>query len=275
MPAPTSPTPDREHRVKKQSSFARVTALLFVAAFAASPFATAADVPLAVPADATILTGPEGDAIRLGRQLMNDTRNQLPHNVGNGLTCSNCHIDGGTQANAGPFVGLTALFPMYNARDGQVISLQTRINDCFERSMNGSALAWDSKEMNAMLMYIRWLSTGVPVGSQVAGRGMGQVNASLKPDRARGATIYAAKCAACHGAQGAGTPDGKGGYTFPPVWGQQSYNTGAGMARTATAAAFIKSKMPLGQPDSLSDQDAVDVADFVAHQPRPVFAGTL
>jgi thiosulfate dehydrogenase len=102
---------------------------------------------------------------------------------------------------------------------------------------------------------------------------MGLVNASLKPDRARGATIYAAKCAGCHGAQGAGTPDGSGGYTFPPVWGQLSYNTGAGMARTETAAAFIKNKMPLGQPDSLRDQDAIDVADFVAHQPRPVFAG--
>lgn len=239
----------------------------------ASPTVTAADVPLVVPADSTIPAGPEGDAIRLGRQLMNDTRKQLPRNVGNGLNCSSCHIAGGTQANAGPYVGLMALFPMYNARDGRVISLQTRINDCFERSMNGRPLAWDSKEMNAMLMYIRWLSTGVPVGSQVAGRGMGQVDASLKPDRVRGATIYVAKCASCHGPQGAGTPDGSGGYVFPPVWGQQSYNTGAGMARTETAAAFIKSKMPMGQPDSLSDQDAIDVADYVAHQPRPVFAG--
>lgn len=261
--------------MKHQRSFTTLTAYLFAAVLAASSFATAADVPLVVPADSTIPAGPDGDAIRLGRLLMNDTRKQLPRNVGNGLTCSSCHIAGGTQANAGPFIGLTALFPMYNARDGRVISLQTRINDCFERSMNGTALAWDAAEMNAMLMYIRWLSTGVPVGTEVAGRGMGPVDASLTPDRARGATIYAAKCVACHGPQGAGTPDGSGGYTFPPVWGQQSYNTGAGMARTATAAAFIKNKMPLGQPDSLSDQDAVDVADFVAHQPRPVFAGTL
>lgn len=256
-----------------QRSFTTLTAFLFAAVLAASAFATAADVPLVVPADSTIPAGPDGDAVRLGRLLMNDTRKQLPHNVGNGLNCSSCHIAGGTQANAGPFVGLTALFPMYNARDGRVISLQARINDCFERSMNGTALAWDSAQMNAMLMYIRWLSTGVPVGTEVAGRGMGPVDASLTPDRARGATVFAAKCVACHGAQGAGTPDGSGGYTFPPIWGQQSYNTGAGMARTATAAAFIKNKMPLGQPDSLSDQDAVDVADFVAHQPRPVFAG--
>lgn len=248
-------------------------AIVFAGGLLVSSIVAASDVPLVVPAESTIPAGPEGDAIRLGRQLMNDTRKQLPRNVGNGLNCSSCHIAGGTQAHASPYIGLTALFPMYNARDGRVISLQTRINDCFERSMNGHPLAWDSKEMNAMLMYIRWLSTGVPVGSQVVGRGMGQVDASLKADRARGATIYAGKCAACHGAQGAGTPDGSSGYAFPPVWGQQSYNTGAGMARTGTAAAFIKSKMPMGQPDSLSDQDAIDVADFVAHQQRPVFAG--
>ncbi|MBL8420380.1 MAG: c-type cytochrome [Dechloromonas sp.] len=260
--------------MKLPSSFPALTAFMFVAGVAASPVVTAADVPLVVPADSSIPAGPEGDAIRLGRQLMNNTRKQLPRNVGNGLNCSSCHIAGGMQANASPFVGLTALFPMYNARDGRVISLQTRINDCFDRSMNGHALAWDSNEMNAMLMYIRWLSTGVPVGSQVAGRGMGHVDASLKPDRTRGAKIYTAKCASCHGPQGAGTPDGSGGYVFPPIWGQQSYNTGAGMARTETAAAFIKSKMPMGQPDSLSDQDAIDVADFVAHQPRPVFAGS-
>lgn len=259
--------------MKLPNPFLKLPACIFAAGLAASTVVVAADVPLVVPSDSTIPAGPEGDAIRLGRQLMNDTRKQLPRNVGNGLNCSSCHIAGGTQAYASPYVGLTALFPMYNARDGRVISLQTRINDCFERSMNGRPLAWDSREMNAMLIYIRWLSTGVPVGSQVAGRGMGQVDASMKPDRARGATIYAAKCASCHGPQGAGTPDGSGGFVFPPVWGKQSYNTGAGMARTETAAAFIKSKMPMGQPDSLSDQDAIDVADFVAHQPRPVFAG--
>jgi len=259
--------------LRDNRSSAALPTFILVAGLAASAIAIAADVPLVVPADTTIPAGPEGDAVRLGRQLMNDTRKQLPRNVGNGLNCSSCHIAGGTQAYASPYVGLTALFPMYNVRDGRVISLQTRINDCFERSMNGRPLAWDSQEMNAMLIYIRWLSTGVPVGSQVAGRGMGQVDVALKPDRARGATIYTAKCASCHGPQGVGTPDGSGGYVFPPVWGKQSYNTGAGMARTETAAAFIKSKMPMGQPDSLSDQDALDVADYVAHQPRPVFAG--
>ena len=47
------------------------------------------------------------------------------------------------------------------------------------------------------------------------------------------------------------------------------------MARLNTAAAFVKSSMPLGQGGSLSDQEAFDVAAFFTRQPRPDFAGKL
>jgi len=123
-----------------------------------------------------------------------------------------------------------------------------------------------------MLTYIQWLSTGVPVGSSVVGRGMGTIDTARKPNAARGKQVYTAKCASCHGDDGGGIANPAGGYVFPPVWGNASFNVGAGMARTYTSAAFIKHNMPLGQGDSLSDQDAVDVADYVAHQPRPAFA---
>jgi thiosulfate dehydrogenase len=137
--------------------------------------------------------------------------------------------------------------------------------------MNGKAIAYDSKEMNAMLMYMRWLSTGVPTGTPMAGRGMGKVDTALKPDPKHGKQIYTQKCASCHGAQGEGLKN-ETGYVFPPVWGDASFNIGAGMARTYTAAAFIKHNMPLGQGNTLSEQDAVDVAEFVTHQPRPLYA---
>lgn len=228
--------------------------------------------PFSPPAESTIPAGPEGDAIKLGKLLVNDTRKQLPKNVGNGLNCSNCHIGGGTVASAGPFVGLWGVFPEYRARGANINSLQDRINDCFQRSMNGKAIAYNSKEMNAMLMYIRWLSTGVPTGTPVVGRGMGKVNTELKPDAERGKLIYTQKCASCHSANGDGLANATGGYTFPPVWGNASFNIGAGMARTYTAAAFIKNNMPLGQGNTLSEQEAIDVAEFVTHQPRPPFA---
>jgi len=232
----------------------------------------AGPLPFNVPAESTLPAGPEGDAIRFGKSLITDTKKLLPRNVGAGLTCANCHLGAGTRPDAGPFVGLWGVFPEYSSRDGRIDSLQQRINDCFLRSMNGKALSLDSREMNAMLMYIQWLSTGVPVGASVAGRGMGAIDAALKPNAAHGRQVYAAKCASCHVADGSGIGNPTGGYVFPPVWGSASFNVGAGMARTYTAAAFIRHNMPLGQGNSLSDQEAVDVADYVAHQPRPAFA---
>jgi thiosulfate dehydrogenase len=256
--------------VTKWQAALGVLGVLSIAAI--GPAGAAGPLPFKVPADSTIPGGPEGEAIKLGRSLITDTRKLLPANVGNGLDCTNCHLGAGTVALAGPFVGLWGVFPEYRGRNGRINSLQERINDCFERSMNGKALALDSKEMDAMLMYISWLSTGVPVGEEVAGRGMGDIDTKLKPDATRGKQIYAAKCAACHGANGSGTRNRAGGYAFPPVWGNASFNVGAGLARTYTAAGFIKHNMPLGQGGSLSDQEAVDVAEFMTHQPRPAFA---
>jgi thiosulfate dehydrogenase len=233
----------------------------------------AAPAAFKIPDEASIPAGPAGDAIKLGKTLITDTHKLLPANVGNGLNCSNCHLAAGTTPGAAPYVGLWGVFPEFRARGGRINSLQERVNDCFERSMNGKALTFDSKEMNAILMYMQWLSKGVPTGTEVAGRGMGKVDTKLIPDPAHGKAIYAEKCASCHAADGAGTKNPAGGYLFPPVWGEASYNIGAGLARTYTAAGFIKHNMPLGQGGTLSDQDAVDVAEFMTHQSRPAFAG--
>jgi thiosulfate dehydrogenase len=58
---------------------------------------------------------------------------------------------------------------------------------------------------------------------------------------------------------------------FPALWGPRSFNIGAGMARLNTAAAFIKSSMPLGQGGSLTNQEAYDIAAYFTQQPRPDF----
>jgi len=137
--------------------------------------------------------------------------------------------------------------------------------------MNGQALPYNSTEMNNILAYMQWLSTGVPTGISVKGRGFGPIDQGLKPDPKRGKLVYEAKCTACHGAEGLGMKNPDGSYALPPLWGKDSFNDGAGMARTYTAAAFVKHNMPLGQGGTLTDQEAVDVSEFFTHQPRPVY----
>jgi thiosulfate dehydrogenase len=227
--------------------------------------------PFNPPALDSMPGGQIGAAIKQGQSLIVNTHALLPKNVGNGLNCSNCHLDNGTKQYASPFVGLWGVFPEYRSRNAKVITLADRINDCFQRSMNGKPLAYDSTEMTAILAYMEWLSTGVPTGQSVVGRGFVKINTSLTPNPDNGKTLYAAKCVSCHGETGAGLKNPAGGYVFPPLWGKESFNDGAGMARTNTAAAFIKHNMPLGQEGTLTEQEAVDIAAYFTHQPRPVF----
>ncbi len=227
---------------------------------------------LPVPDEANIPAGPMGDAIKRGKLILTDTKRQLPQNVGNGLNCTSCHLNGGTVAYASPWVGLTGVFPEYRSRSDKVISLQVRVNDCFQRSMNGKPLAFDDDNMNAILAYIKWLSTGIPTGTNVTGRGFKKIDTTLIPDRMQGKAIYAQRCAMCHGVEGQGIANGQGGYAMPPLWGKDSFNVGAGMARLYTAAAFVEHNMPLGQGGTLTSQEAVNVAAFFTAQQRPDFA---
>ncbi len=237
-------------------------------AFAAAP----SPVPLAPPASATIASTPLGASIRLGESIVNDTQVQVKAYIGNGLTCANCHLDGGRVAYAAPLAGLTGVFPEYRERRGSVESLEQRINDCFLRSMNGKALPQSSTEMIGLLAYIAWLSRGVPTGTEVIGRGFRDISAPSKPNAGDGKVLYAQKCAACHGADGQGTRGAGSAFVFPPLWGPRSFNTGAGMARVSVAAAFVQAKMPLGNVGTLTDQEAYDIAAYFTSQPRPVFA---
>ena len=232
---------------------------------------TAAFAP---PAENEIPPGPFGDAIRHGQRLLAQTQVYARQYVGNGLNCTSCHLNGGRTPYASPWVGIWAVFPEYFGRDGRVDTLQERINDCFERSINGKPLPPESGEMTAILSYMWWLSKGVPTGMDVLGRGF--VSLQLPPssqiDVANGKARYAEKCAACHGADGQGQTGPGGEYLFPALWGPKSFNIGAGMARLGNAAAFTKTNMPLGAGNSLSDKEAIDIAAYFISQPRPDFA---
>ncbi len=224
-------------------------------------------VPFSPPSEANIPQDARGEEIRHGMQLVKATRAHLPEHVGNALSCTSCHLEAGRKPKAAPFVGVYAAFPQYRARNARVDTLEDRINDCFQRSLDGKPLSRDSRDMRAMVAYMAWLSEGVPVGKQPEGSGIPRIKSRRKPDPEAGKTLYARSCAQCHG------QDGQGMGAFPPLWGAESFNLGAGMARLNTAAAFIKWNMPLGQGGSLSNEEAYDVAAFVLSHERPDYAG--
>ena len=207
-----------------------------------------------------------GEQIRLGYQIVVNTQEYARAYVGNRLNCTNCHLDAGLNPNAASFVGLAAVYPEFRTRNAQSNTLADRINECFERSLNGRALPADSSRLQAIVAYITWLSHGVPQGATVPWRGLQRIDSRRPLDPANGKNLFAGKCAICHGSDGLGT------IAAPPVWGPQSYNIAAGMARVTVAAAFIKSNMPRSWGWTLSDDDAYDVAAYVNSQPRPDFA---
>lgn len=238
--------------------------------------------PFETPRLADLLKEPNADQLILGARLNTNTHEMLPANVGNALNCASCHLNAGTVADGSPYVGVSAFFPSYAPRAGRVITLEDRINGCFLRSMNGKPLGLESVEMKAMVAYFDWMKRETRPQDKVEGRGVGKIDPSIVPNLENGEKLYAAQCALCHGNDGEGIRNAAGKWVYPALWGDDSFNIGAGMARTYTAAAFVKKNMPiafhegfpLGQ-GGLTDQEAVDVAEYFSHKPRPDFAGKV
>ena len=225
-----------------------------------------ARVAFRVPDESEIKDSAVLASVRRGKALLAFTRDSLPDYVGNRLQCVSCHPDNGTRRNVMPWVGVYARFPQYRARVGGIQVIEDRINDCFKRSMNGKALVPESRDMRDIIAYLAFLSSGYPVFAQVEGQSFPRIPA-LKGDTTRGAATFLAKCSVCHGANGAGTD------VFPALWGDGSFNIGAGMARVQTAAAFIKVAMPQTAPGTLTDQEAYDLSAYINSRPRPDFPG--
>lgn len=227
---------------------------------------------ISMPDESTIPNDEYGAAVRRGMQLANHTYRELPNNVGNKLNCTSCHLNNGSEAYAAPWNGLPGIFPIYRSRDARVNSLQERINGCFQRSMNGTPLEMDSDDMNAFISYMTWLSQDMPIGVSPEGRGFVTVDNTLTPDPIKGKALFSKTCSTCHGENGEGQYNEDGTYLYPAIAGENSFNDGAGMARTYKAASFVKGKMPFGQGNTLTDQEAINIASYFTHLPRPVKA---
>lgn len=194
--------------------------------------------------------------------------------AGNNLSCTNCHLKGGTQAGSGSWVGVANRFPQFGGRSNRIGTLEDRINGCMERSMNGRKIPLESEEMKAMVAYMEWLGEDLPAELEKYYKGYAPIRL---PERAvdleAGKVVYNRDCALCHGQDGQGIKGPANGYLYPPLWGPDSFNDGAGMHRIITAAEFIRGNMPFGMATrdapKLTDDEAYDVAGYINSFDRP------
>lgn len=222
------------------------------------------------PAESEIPADSLGASIRRGLALVTHTPDSLPAYAPGRISCTNCHLNSGRNVDAAPFTGSFVRYPRYLARTGAVVGITDRVNYCFTRSLGGLKLPADSREMQDIVAYLAFLSRGVPVGmgDRIAGgEGIPSIGATRHGDTVSGARVYEAKCASCHGADGAGnpalTPRG------PALWGPKSFAIGASMARAGKAADFIWHNMPWGAGKTLTKDEAIDVAAYMTSRPRP------
>lgn len=192
--------------------------------------------------------------------------------ISNGMNCQNCHLDAGTKEFGNNYRAVAANYPKYRARSGTIENIYRRINDCFERSLNGKVLDTGSREMQAIAAYILSVGQGIPAKTTPKGSGIYKLAyLDRAVDPVKGKLVYDAKCITCHGADGQGVKSGPE-YSFPPLWGKNSYNSAAGLYRMSNLAGYVYANMPQGATHSapqLTEEQAWDVAAFINSQDRP------
>lgn len=221
------------------------------------------------PAESAIPVDDFGKQVALGRQIFLDPGRYAKAYVGNSLSCESCHLDAGRLAHAAPLWGAYPMYPAYRSKNHHVNTFAERLQGCFNYSMNGKAPPLGDPVLVALESYAYWMSKGAPLGTSLPGRGYPRLpKPAAAADYARGEAVFKRDCAFCHGADGQGQ-QAAGRMVFPPLWGPQSFNWGAGMEQIGNAAGFIKANMPLGRGNTLTDQDAWDVAYFMDAHERP------
>ena len=226
------------------------------------------------------VVGKERTLIIYGQDLIAHTAKYLGPNgtvaqITNGMNCQNCHLSAGTKPWGNNFSAVYSTYPKYRDRSGQVESIYKRVSDCMERSLNGKAIDSNSTEFKAIYAYIKWLGSNVKKGDKPKGSGIEKIafmNRAADPNK--GKLVYMQHCKNCHGLNGAGQlNEYKSAYIYPPLWGLNSYNDGAGLYRLSNFAGFVKNNMPFltasFNAPILTNEQSWDVAAFVNSQPRP------
>ncbi|NUO00952.1 MAG: cytochrome C, partial [Saprospiraceae bacterium] len=168
--------------------------------------------------------------------------------ISNGLNCQNCHLSAGTAIFGNNYGSVASTYPKFRARSGTKEDIYKRVNDCFERSLNGQPLDTASREMQAIRAYIEFLGSNMPKGEKAHGSGLKDLPyLDRAADPAKGKLVYENLCQSCHQPNGEGVFNETGTeYLYPALWGPHSYNDGAGLYRISNFAKYAKYNMPHG-----------------------------
>ena len=171
---------------------------------------------------------PEDSLAKYGRELIENTSYYIGPKgklaaITNGMNCQNCHLDGGTIPWGNNYSAVVPTYPKFRDRSGSIESIEKRVNDCLQRSLNGKPIDSLSREMRAIVAYMHWIGDDLEKGQKPKGSGIVELKyLDRAADPEKGSAVYQNKCVSCHGQDGLGKPNETGGYVHPPLWGSNS-----------------------------------------------------
>ncbi len=236
-------------------------------------------------------------AIQRGCNIIDDTQGRQAADVsserwnstrfirGTHLACTNCHQSVGDKQDAlgnrlkGSLnLGTSwVMADMYDRFTGLLLPYELRQMQCYINSSNGYKPNIADDLIRDVTAYSRFLSAALDlkIGNHYEEQGVDEIAASatLKQgdDYVRGEALYRDKCIQCHGAQAAGR-EVNGHLIAPAIAGPNAWNAQSRNYFNYVSTilpGFICRNMPLGQENTLSNQECRDIAYYIGNLPRP------
>ena len=166
---------------------------------------------------------------------------------------------------------------MYDRFTGLLLPYELRQMQCYINSSNGYKPNIADDVIRDVTAYSRFLSAALDltIGNHYDEQGIDEIAASatLKQgdDYIRGEALYKEKCQNCHGRQAFGL-EANGHLVAPALAGPNSWNM---QSRnyfyyvSTILPGFICRNMPLGEENTLANQDCRDIAYYISNLPRP------